>query len=134
MYLRTLPPGDRRHRFPRCRFKRVHELVKPARTRMGQPSAKRYGERRKRVLDLISWNWRSVGCGPHLGVFCWGMETEFFPRRDPIELYYPQCRFLLQTAQMDECWQSPAYRRAWALNRERRTWRSHSQGSTDGAI
>jgi hypothetical protein len=126
IYLRTLPPGNRCPRFPRPRFMHVHEVIEPARVRMEQSSAKRYGERHKRVLDLIDWNRRSVGCGPHLGVFCWGMETEFFPRVDPIETYYPYCRYLLQTAQMEDLWQSPAYRRAWAQDRERRTWRSNS--------
>jgi hypothetical protein len=108
-------------RLPRPRVKRLHEVIEPARARMRKPAAERYGHGRKRVLDLIDWNRRVVGCGPHLGVFCWGMETEYFPREDPMETYYPYCRFLLSTAQMDHLGQAPGYRRARAEDRKRRT-------------
>lgn len=52
-YLRTPPPGSRRHQLPRLRVQRLHEVIEPARSRMRKPAAERYGHGRKRVLDLI---------------------------------------------------------------------------------
>jgi hypothetical protein len=121
LHFNILPPEGRRHRFPRLRFKRLHEVIEPARSRMKQPPAKRYGADRNRVLGLIRWNRRAVGGGPHLGVFAWNLDDYFFGRGALAEILYPQWTFWLMTAQMDQRWQSPGYRRARQARRQR--WR-----------